>query len=113
MNFTKKYVWLLFPVLSASLFVPAHLHRTPNAVTMQADGTEPPPRPFPWPTGTANQAQTNAPSTALHPVLSADGTEPPPRPFPWSTNSASVLTADGTEPPPPPFPWPPNNSQLA
>jgi len=120
--FIKKHPWLLFSVLSASLFVlvPGHLDSrgTTPAATLQADGTEPPPLPIPW--KSHSSAQSRVVAEALQPALVADGTEPPPLPIPWSragnpnvyvqtdataVRPYAVLTADGTEPPPLPIPW--------
>jgi len=115
MILTKKHAWLLFSVLSASLLalVPGHLNsrNAPHAATLQADGTEPPPPPFPWTHGNGANAQSSAITVGTQPVLSADGTEPPPPPFPW--RNSAILSADGTEPPPSPFPWRPGSGPHA
>lgn len=71
-----------------------------NLDKIRADGTEPPPPPIPWPSGTTTV-----------PLFKADGTEPPPPPIPWGHavtegKFQKVQIADGTEPPPPPIPWP-------
>jgi hypothetical protein len=69
-----------------------------NLNKIRADGTQPPPPPIPWPSGTTT-------------VFKADGTQPPPPPIPWGPavtegKFQEVLFADGTQPPPPPIPWP-------
>jgi hypothetical protein len=67
-----------------------------NLNKIRVDGTQPPPPPIPWSSGT-----TTVPS------FTADGTQPPPPPIPWSSGTTAVplFTADGTQPPPPPIPW--------
>ena len=77
-----------------------------NLDKIRADGTEPPPPPKPWPSGTTV------------PLFKADGTEPPPPPIPWGHavtegKFQKVQIADGTEPPPPPIPWPKNTLGIA
>lgn len=104
----KKGICFFWFVTAVLLLAPAPgpIQRE-NLDKIRADGTQPPPPPIPWPSGTTTE-----------PALSVDGTQPPPPPIPWSpavtkANLQKVQVADGTQPPPPPIPWPHSTSGIA
>jgi hypothetical protein len=77
----SKQVWLVLPVLSASLFVLGHLNHAKNAAIMRADGSQRPAPPLPW---------TSTISAGAQPVLAADGGQKPSPPLPWRSSSVAI-----------------------
>ncbi len=107
MIFKKVMCFCLFVTAVLLLATPRGPLQLENLNKIRADGTEPPPPPIPWPSGT-----TTVPS------FKADGSEPPPPPIPWGQavtegKFQKVQIADGTEPPPPPLPWPKSTVGIA
>ncbi len=100
MFFKKGLCFFLFVTAVLLLATTPSRCQRENFDRIRVDGTQPPPPPIPWPSGT-----TTVPS------LKADGTQPPPPPIPWGQavtegKFQKVQIADGTQPPSPPIPWP-------
>lgn len=107
MSFKKGMCFFLFGTAVLLVATAPGPFQRENLDKIRADGTQPPPPPIPWPSGT-----TTVPS------LTADGTQPPPPPIPWGQavtkgKLQKVQVADGTQPPPPPIPWPNSTSEIA
>ena len=120
MSFKKGMCFFLFGTAVLLVATASGPFQRENLNKIRADGTQPPPPPIPWPSGTTTVPSLTAdgtqpppppiplPSAATTvPSLTADGTQPPPPPIPWPSGTTTVpsLTADGTQPPPPPIPW--------